>query len=402
MPNAQCLPMSTHVHRLRIHRISLPMRAGFRHAAAERTRTENLVVEVELGTGTVGFGESVPRPYVGGETLDSAAAAIRDVLLEPILAIRPELWSNLLGAVDQLPFTGPDGASITSARAAVELALLDAYSRHFRRSLDEIAGWLGATLFRSPGSTQTVRYSGVISADDARGVRRKLRKQRLLGLRDFKFKVGRDDDRQVLQAATAALARPMRHGRGSIRVDANGAFTPEQAGDWIARMADLPIASLEQPMGREHDGALPSLRGRGIPIMADESLVTPADAERLIQRQAVDLFNIRISKNGGLIPSLRLAERAVTAGLGFQLGCMVGETGLLSSAGRWFLCLVRGARFAEGSFGRWLLADDVTRPSPRFGWGGRVKPMTGPGLGVQVDPAKLRKYAVADPVNLQL
>ncbi|MDD4891426.1 MAG: enolase C-terminal domain-like protein, partial [Phycisphaerae bacterium] len=124
------------------------------------------------------------------------------------------------------------------------------------------------------------------------------------------------------------------------------------------------------------------------------------DADRLIGAKAVDLFNIRVSKNGGLIAARRLAERAVAGGLGFQLGCMVGETGLLSSAGRWFLSMVRGVRFAEGSFGRLLLRDDVTRPSPRFGRGGAVRPIKSLGLGVEVDRAKLAKYAIAPAVEV--
>ncbi|MCG3178115.1 MAG: L-Ala-D/L-Glu epimerase [Phycisphaerae bacterium] len=395
--------MPNHVHRLTVHRISLPMRVKFRHAAAERSLTENLVVEAELGNGAVGYGESVPRPYVSGETLDSAAAAVRDVLIDRILPIRPDRFSDLLGMVNDLPFTDGAGRVIASARAAVELALLDAYSRTFRRSLEEIAGWMGSRLFRCPGSLEKVRYSAVISAGEPAKVRRKWRLQRLLRLGHFKFKVGGPGDREILEWAAQRMRRLIKSGRGSIRVDANAAFSPKQAADWIARMADLPIASLEQPMAREHDAALADLRENSvIPFMADESLVTPPDADRLIQSRSVDLFNIRISKNGGLLASLQLAERAAAAGLGCQLGCMVGETGILSAAGRWFLALVRDVRWAEGSFGRLLLGDDITNPSPRFALGGRGRAMAGLGLGVTVDAAKLAKYAIQPPMVIQL
>jgi muconate cycloisomerase len=396
--------MTTHIHCLRVHQISLPMRVGFKHAAAERKRTENLVVELELGSGVLGFGESAPRPYVSGETLASAAAAVRSEFLEPLLAIRPDRFSDLLTAADALPFTDAAGRPITSARAAVELALLDAYSRSFGRSLEEIAGWLGSSRFGTPGSMHSVRYSGVISAGEPKKVLRRLWIQRhLLGLGDFKFKVGRPDDRQVLDAVARKLGRRITAGTASIRVDANCAWSPDEAAAWIGRMTDLPIASLEQPVPRDQDGQLPNIRKAGtIPLMVDESLVTPADADRLIASGGVDLFNIRVSKNGGLIAAMRLAERAAAAGLGFQLGCMVGETGLLSAAGQWFLSMVRGVQFAEGSFGRLLLADDITRPSPRFGWRGKVRPMSGLGLGVTVDRGKLAKYAVAEPIEIHL
>ena len=128
--------------------------------------------------------------------------------------------------------------------------------------------------------------------------------------------------------------------------------------------------------------------------MLDESLLTPREAERLVRGGQVDLFNIRISKNGGLIQSLRLAQLAHKTGVDFQLGCMVGETGVLSAAGRIFLELVgRKVRFAEGSYGRFLLRSDITRERLSFGYGGFVRAMSGPGLGVHVQAAKLRRVA---------
>ena len=58
--------------------------------------------------------------------------------------------------------------------------------------------------------------------------------------------------------------------------------------------------------------------------MLDESLLTLRQAEGLVRGGQVDLFNIRVSKNGGLVQSLRLAQLADRMGLDFQLGCMVG------------------------------------------------------------------------------
>jgi muconate cycloisomerase len=134
--------------------------------------------------------------------------------------------------------------------------------------------------------------------------------------------------------------------------------------------------------------------------MADESLVTPDDAEALIVHRGASWFNIRISKNGGLIPAMRLACLARRHQIDYQLGCMVGETGILSAAGRWFLQMVPGVRFAEGSFGRFLLSEDITRPALRFGLGGHWKPMTGHGLGVEVDQGRLRRLSDQPPIDI--
>ena len=76
----------------------------------------------------------------------------------------------------------------------------------------------------------------------------------------------------------------------------------------------------------------------GMPIMLDESLCGMVDAEEAIAGGLCDLFNIRLSKCGGFIPSLRLVQVARRHGLGCQLGCQVGETAILSAAGRHFAC----------------------------------------------------------------
>ena len=99
---------------------------------------------------------------------------------------------------------------------------------------------------------------------------------------------------------------------------------------------------------------------QGVPVMADESLCTYQDAERLIAADAVDVFNLRLGKNGGFLASRRLVELARSHRLGLHLGTMVGETGILSAAGEIF-----GSRIAEFACldGRgqneWLLARDV-------------------------------------------
>src|SRR5690606_27382770 len=125
--------------------------------------------------------------------------------------------------------------------------------------------------------------------------------------------------------------------------DANGAWTLDQA---IARLTALPldaIACVEQPLARVDDRHLPALK-QSVPvdIMPDESLVTLEDADRLINAGAADFFNIRLSKNGGLLPALKLVHLARRHGLKYQLGCMVGETSILSAAGRRFLEVAPG------------------------------------------------------------
>jgi L-alanine-DL-glutamate epimerase-like enolase superfamily enzyme len=81
---------------------------------------------------------------------------------------------------------------------------------------------------------------------------------------------------------------------------------------------------------------------------------------------------------------------------------MVGETSILSAAGRHFLANVPGVRFAEGSYGRFLLKGDVVERPVRFGYGGKVRVMTGFGWGVEVKRELLERYAEQGVLELTL
>src|SRR5262249_12433993 len=118
------------------------------------------------------------------------------------------------------------------------------------------------------------------------------------------------------------------------------------------------------------------------------------DAERALEQQSCDLFNLRLSKCGGFIPTLRLAQFAQRHKLGYQLGCQIGETALLSAAGRHFACTVGDIRYLEGSYDRHLVREPLGARDITFGWGGWAPALTTPGLGVALDPAAFERVTV--------
>jgi len=131
-----------------------------------------------------------------------------------------------------------------------------------------------------------------------------------------------------------------------------------------------------------------------VPIMLDESLASQSDAQKAITGRTCDFFNIRLSKCGGFIPSLRLAQLARQNGLGYQLGCQVGESAILSAAGRHFATSVAGLRYVEGSYDRHLVREALGTTDLTFHRGGRARALTGPGLGINIDPAALERVLV--------
>ncbi len=385
-----------------LYPLAIPLRKPFKHAAKVRETADPLVVEVELADGTLGYGETLPRPYVSGETVESAVAAVAETLVPELLTVRPESFAEVLERIDALPDKDEEGRIIAAARCGLELALLDAYSQHFKRPLSEAVGWLGLPGFGPPGSLGQVTYSGVLSADEPSRLRKSLRKMRWFGLRDFKLKVGFEGDVERVRAVADYLGKGLQ-GKLSLRLDANGGWTLAQAIERLTLVKDEVIQCVEQPLPKEFDHQLPDLKKAvATALLHDESLVTMADAERLHQLGVADVFNIRISKNGGFLAALRLAGFARRRGIRYQLGCMVGETSILSAVGRRFIEYVPNILFAEGSYGRFLITGDVADPPVQFGCGGKCTTLSGLGWGLDVERSQLTKFAPAGPVRLPL
>jgi muconate cycloisomerase len=170
-----------------------------------------------------------------------------------------------------------------------------------------------------------------------------------------------------------------------LRLDANEAW---HAGELPAKFEPLRafhISCLEQPLPHAEVGALTELRPKlGVPVMLDESLTSEVDAQAAIADRTCDLFNIRLSKCGGFLASLRLAAMAHAAGLGHQLGCHPGETSILSAAGRHWACSVAYTRYHEGSYDRHIMRRPLVKEEMTFGYGGRAPAIVRPGLGLTI------------------
>ena len=245
--------------------------------------------------------------------------------------------------------------------------------------------------------TESVAYSAVISAESIEACSKTAEYCRAKGMRSIKIKIGFADDYERVSSVREIMGDGV-----SLRIDANGAFNVKSALAFASRIQHLRIDSMEQPIPRGDAKELARVRANSpIPIMADESLVTFADASELIENSSCDLFNLRISKNGGIFQTLRLADMARTAGIGIQLGCQVGETAILSAAGRHLSAHLADLRFIEGSYGDLLLLEDISEAPVNFGYAGKAPLLHGNGLGMEIREDILEKYAVKTiPVRL--
>src|SRR5207249_11216955 len=172
--------------------------------------------------------------------------------------------------------------------------------------------------------------------------------------------------------------------------EANEARWPDQVVTRIRELLPFGISAVDQPVAHESVGCLAGVRREvQVPIMLDESLCSAVDAELAVQQGTCDLFNLRLSKCGGFIPTLRLAQFCRRQGLGYQLGCQVGETAVLSAAGRHFASSVKDIRYAEGSYDRHLVWESLSAEDLTFRRNGWAPMIVAPGLGAAIDPTRV-------------
>jgi muconate cycloisomerase len=273
------------------------------------------------------------------------------------------------------------------------LSLLDAYGRAFNEPLSTVTRLVAPALYQPQSE---VRYSGVITSAKGWKARITAWKFRLFRFRQVKIKVGIEGQDDV---ARMTLFRRILRDKVDLRVDANEAWKAHEAVEKIKSLEEFGITSVEQPIAHEEITTLTDIRKQiKTPIMLDESLASLRDGELAIQHGWCDLFNLRLSKCGGFIRSLRLAELAKRHGLGYQTGCQVGETSILSAAGRHFACTVGGIRYLEGSYDRHLVRESLGKHDITFGWGGKAPALTGPGLGIQIDLEALKRVSLESVV----
>ena len=360
-----------------IHRIRIPFKRAFGHALSERTHTETIIVILSDVDGTTGCGEILPRSYLTGETIQSVLDDHLPALLRAWLGRRFETRAEVVEALEEE--LGRAGRRLATF-GGLELAVLDLVGKSLSFPVGEI---LGAQL------AGPLDAGVVIGFDiDTDALPKHCAMLRLAGRRHIKVKVGRDDDVDRVKIVRKALGSSV-----PIRIDANGAWTAEKAIEVLQCLAPYQIASVEQPVpAGDIEGMCQVRTATAVPVMADESLCTIEDAQRLINMNAADIFNIRLGKCGGFLASLRLVQLARAAGLGCHLGTLVGETGILSRAAEIFGRRVPGFACLEGKGqSEKFLEEDVLDPMTS----GSVETSSGLGVGISFD--RLARRAVEQP-----
>jgi L-alanine-DL-glutamate epimerase-like enolase superfamily enzyme len=357
--------VSVRVVSVQVEALSIPTVDPFVIATGEVRSTRSVLVRAELraegGKKTaLGLGEGACLPPVTKEDQPDALTAVdaaRAVLWDRVFQSPHELRAALSSVLAETPV----------ARAAVEMAMLDAWAR-----LDE------APLWRWLGGDEPVEILTDITLPILTPQRMaELAKQwSARGFRSFKIKVGKhlEQDLVALKAVCAAVPG------ASFRPDANAGLKPAEALRWVreARALGAVVECFEQPCASLEEMA-EVCAALDVPVLADESVKTLDDLEAVARAKAATGVNLKIAKSGSLLTARAIGLAAQARGWQLMVGGMVeSRLGMTAAA---HLCASLGGVAFPDLDTAWLLAEDPFEGGYREDGPRYVLPDV-PGLGV--------------------
>jgi o-succinylbenzoate synthase len=324
----------------------LPFKEPYVTARGRLTRRELVLLRIRDADGLEGLGEAVPLSLRGGVGIETV--------------------TEELGAIN--PFGEAPAALSLPARCALSTALLDLEEKRRGTKGEHAPVRCNATLVSgSPAE---------VAADAARWAK--------AGFGTFKLKVGAGDDVAQVEAVRAALGT-----EAKIRLDANAAWSLEQATRILAAVEPLGIELVEQPVATIAEAA--ELAWRTPILMAgDESIVTVADAEESVSEHGFGISGVKLSKVGGIEAGREIAKvmrTYVASALDGPVGIAVGRR-----LAEWVDAAVPSdRRLAHGLATRRLFRETIAAEECALE-GDLLHEAPGPGPGIVIDEDSLRHH----------
>ncbi len=353
----------------------IPFAAEFTTASGELTAREGVLLQLTTADGVTGLGEGSPLPAFGGGTVAAVQAVLRDhaeALIGADLTAVP-------GIVAALPRDRPGTAA---AYCALDVAAWDALGRSRRV---RVANLLGGSVTPVVPTNATVGGSTLDSAVTA------ARAAVDAGFRTVKLKVGVAGSPQA-EAERVAVVRDAIGPETGLRLDANGAWTEDEAIETIRRLEAYRPQYIEQPVPAGDLAALARVRHAVMmPVAADEAVTGLEAVKALIGAFAADVLIVKPMAVGGLEPARTIVELGTLAGLRVVVTTTI-DTGVgVAAALHLAATLPRPIPACGLATGPLLAADLLTEPLPVRA--GAMSLPIGPGLGVALQEGQLTRYA---------
>jgi len=352
---------------------AIPYRKPLRFASGEVRAAEHVLVRVHTDDGVLGVAEAPPRPFTYGETQTGVVAAIEQLFAPQVVGLsllEREVVAARLGRTVGNPV----------AKSAVDMAMWDALGRTLDLQVTELLG----------AYTDRMRVSHMLGFEDPAAMVAEAERMRdTYGITTFKVKVGRTPYR-----LDTAVVRALRERLGDgveVYVDGNRGWSPAEAARAMHEMADLGLLFAEELCPADDVlGRRWLVQQCDVPFIADESAVTPADVTRELLGGSATAVSIKTARTG-FTQSQRVHHLAEGLGIEVVMGNQIdGQLGSMATVafGSAFELTSRRA----GELSNFLDMSDDLLTEPLEIRHGELTIRPGAGLGVEIDPDKLRRY----------
>lgn len=299
--------MST-IRAIEVFPVRLPMIRGFTFASGSAGRAgdgaPHVLVRVTDDQGRIGWGEGRPVPSWSYETLESVATTLRRYLGPAVIGCevsdRIGLHRRMHAVIGRGPSTGQP-----LAKAALDMAVHDLAAKAANLPLRAYVGGSAAP--------RTMPLSFTVTAHDPAAARDEVAAARDAGFAHFNFKAAVDP------ASDVAVAKAVRDAAGDaafVWADANQGYTLHAARLAAHGFLDAGVNVLEQPLPADQIGLMRELRRAvTLPLAVDEATVSPGDFFTYAAEGLVDYLVVKVTRSGGLWPSLQQIAVAHAAGL---------------------------------------------------------------------------------------
>lgn len=367
---------------IRVDRLAVPLRHPY-HLSQEYgtfSTATPILVSMETDDGITGYGECDPWPLFTGDSGEMSMLLLRQHLCPMLIGRDPTNINELHRVMD---------ATIRNqhlTKSALDMAAYDIWGKQTGMPVHQLLGGKRRDRIRCMWS-----IGGSTPEESAREVV----EAKALGYDGCMIKVGTPDWKN-----DAARTKAVRDAVGPsypLIVDANQGWDLDTALRYGREIADCGILFFEQPLQSwDVDGMAKLHRKLPMPLSADEGVMTLQDAVRLVKADAVDIFSIKVTKNGGIRPAKAICEYAAANGIQVFFNSMI-EEGITQAASLQIgatcdnlVSTIGHAYFSPNRLQR-DISDFHTLIHPE---GGYVQVPDRPGLGVTPDWDTIADYTV--------
>ncbi|MGE5614555.1 MAG: mandelate racemase/muconate lactonizing enzyme family protein [Bacillota bacterium] len=358
---------------VKMYPVRVPLLYEFKAAYGIRNTADFVIVEIIDESGTSGWGEASTIPIYDEGSQADVVFVIENYFKPLLIGQNPTNISGIMYNLDK----AVKGSRY--AKCAIDFALHDLTGKLYGLPVYKLLG----------GKACDIKVCWVLGAKSSEDIKREATEKANEGYREFKLKVGRDakQDLANLEALRKAVGDDI-----SIRLDGNEAWRPKEAISLIEKFMEYNPDHVEQPVPASNLEGLKFVRSNvSVPIVADECILTPYDTMRVARMEACDRVNIKVSRAGGILPSVKIAAIAQAAAQMPFAGSNL-ELGIGTAASAHLFMALPGISIATELVGPLLLKEDILKEDLKYE-NGKLIIDEKPGIGVEPDMDLIEKYS---------